>query len=83
MNIDDSFSTPTVNFPIVSSIKKKTSDANKKFEESWATKLPWAKFCLGSNGSLHVVKCKICNEVKGKDKILATKWDSLCKHVGR
>ncbi len=44
-------------------------------------KIAMGKFCLGSNGSLHVVKCKICNEMKGKDKILATKWDSLRKHV--
>jgi hypothetical protein len=27
------------------------------------------------------VKCKMCNEVEGKDKVFAAKWDSLCKHV--
>lgn len=43
--------------------------------------MSWVKFCLGSNGSLHSVKCKICIEVERKDKILVGKWDSLCKHI--
>jgi hypothetical protein len=38
--------------------------------------------CLRSNGLLHNVKCKICRHVEGKDKLLAIKWDSLCKQVG-
>jgi hypothetical protein len=29
------------------------------------------------------VKCKMCNEVEGKDKVFAAKWDSLCKHVAK
>lgn len=36
--------------------------------------------CLGSNG-LHIVKCKIYDQVEGKDKLLVPKWDSLYKHV--
>jgi hypothetical protein len=39
--------------------------------------------CLGSNGCLHIVKCKIYNQVEGKDKLLAPKWDSFYKHVDR
>ncbi len=38
--------------------------------------------CLGSDGFLHNVKCKIYNQVEGKDKLLALKWDALCKHIG-
>jgi hypothetical protein len=36
---------------------------------------------VGENGTSHIVKCRVCIEVKGKNKILATKWDSLCKHA--
>jgi hypothetical protein len=36
----------------------------------WATKLPWAKTCLGSNWLLHNVKCKICNRVEEKTSYL-------------
>jgi hypothetical protein len=43
----------------------------------------WVELCLGSNGNLHTIKCRICSEVEGKDKIFATKLDSLCKHVGQ
>ncbi len=32
---------------------------------------------------LHIVKCRIYSEVEGKDKIFATKWDSLCKHASQ
>lgn len=35
--------------------------------------------CLGSNGCLHIVKCNIYNQ--GKNKLLAPKWDSICKHA--
>jgi hypothetical protein len=41
MNIDDSFSTPNVHLPIVPLVKKKNYDTNRKFKESWATKLLW------------------------------------------
>jgi hypothetical protein len=37
---------------------------------------------IGENGSLHTINYKISIEVKGKDKLLAAKWDSFCKHVG-
>jgi len=31
--------------------------------------------------SLHIVKCKICDEIKGKEKLFVLKWDFLCKHA--
>jgi hypothetical protein len=63
--------------------KKQNYDHTAKFQDLWATKLPWAKMCLGLDGLLHNVKCKICNKAEGKDKLLALKWDTLCKHIGR
>jgi len=59
MNTDGSFSTPNVHLSIVPLVNKKNYDTYRKLKEFWATKLPWVEFCLGSNGSLHVVKCKI------------------------
>ncbi len=38
---------------------------------------------FGINGNLHTIKCRICNEVEGRDKILATKWDFLYKHTNQ
>lgn len=32
---------------------------------------------------MHQVRCKICSDVDGKDKLLVLKLDSLWKHVGR
>jgi hypothetical protein len=52
-----------------------------QIENSKSLELAWAKFCLGSNGSLHIVKCRIYSEMERKDKILVSKWDSLRKHV--
>jgi hypothetical protein len=43
----------------------------------------WVEFCLGSNGNLQTIKCRIYSEVERKDKIFATKLDSFCKHVGQ
>ncbi len=54
-------------------VKKWNYDTTKKFQDSWATKLPWAKLYVRSNGSLHTVKCRICSEVEGKNKVLFVK----------
>jgi hypothetical protein len=40
-------------------IKKKNYDATRKFQEKWATKLPWEKLFIGKYGTLHIVKCKV------------------------
>jgi hypothetical protein len=34
------------------------------------------------NCSSDIVKCRVCTEVEGKNKILVVKWDSFCKHEG-
>jgi hypothetical protein len=31
--------------------------------------------------SLHIIKCRICVEIEGKEKLLVPKWDFLCKHA--
>jgi hypothetical protein len=86
MSLDESDPTPKINLLIVPSkliVQKKNYDVSKKLQDSWATKLLWAKFCLGSNGNLHTIKCRIYNEVEGKNEIFFIKWDSFSKHVGR
>ncbi len=62
-------------------VKNWNYDTTKKFQDSWATKLPWAELCVRLDGSLHIVKCKICSEVERKNKLLFVKWDSLGKHA--
>jgi hypothetical protein len=34
------------------------------------------------NYSSDIVKCRVCIEVEGKNKILVAKGDSICKHEG-
>jgi len=86
MSLDESNPTPKIDLHVIPSkliIQKNNNDVSRKFQDFWATKPLWAKFYLGSNGSLHTVKYRIYNEVEGKDKIFATKWDSLCKHASQ
>jgi hypothetical protein len=64
-------------------IKKRNYDVTRKFQEIWLAKLPWVELFVREDGTLHTIKCKVYTEVEGKNKILAAKWDSLCKHVGR
>ncbi len=61
--------------------KSTNYDTFRKYQDSWVAKLPWAKLCVMSSGNLHSIKCRIFNEVEGKDKVLFTKW-GLAKHVG-
>lgn len=73
MSLDESSTTLEVDFPIVPfkpRIRKWNYDATKRFQDSWVAKLPWAKLCMGSNGDLHIIKCRACSEVEGKDKLL-------------
>ncbi len=74
MSLDESDPTLEIDLHVVPSkliVQKKINDVFRKFQDSWVAKLLWAKFCLGSNGSLHTIKCRICSEVEGKDKIFA------------
>jgi hypothetical protein len=76
MSLDESNPTPKIDLPIVPSkliVQKNNYDVFRKFQDFWATKLLWAKFCLGSNGSLHTIKCRIYSEVEKKDKIIFVK----------
>jgi len=51
-------------------------------KRNYVAKLPWAELFVGEDGTLHIIKCRVCTEVEGKNKIFVVKWDSLCKHVG-
>jgi hypothetical protein len=62
-------------------IKERNYDVTRKFQEIWLAKVPWSELFVREDGTLHVVKCKVCIEVEGKNKILVVQWDSLCKHA--
>jgi hypothetical protein len=62
-------------------IKKKNYDAIKKFKEKWVAQLPWVELFIREDGTLHIVKCRVCTKVERKKYIFTTKWDSFCKHA--
>ncbi len=62
---------------------KENDEMKHKFQDSWATKLPWIEMNIGSDRLIHVVKCNIFLVIDGCDKILASKSDTLTKHNGR
>ncbi len=45
--------------------------------------MPWAKTIVGVNKKVTQIKCKVCSDIDGKDRLLVTKLDSLWKHVGQ
>jgi hypothetical protein len=63
--------------------KRKTYELNRHFQDSWATKCPWAEPVVGINGRITQVRCKICTDVEGREKLLVPKIDSLMKHARR
>ncbi len=40
-------------------------------------------FGLDKQRKVHLMKCKVCSKIDGKDEMLAPKIGSLHKHVGR
>jgi hypothetical protein len=67
----------------LASRKRKTYELNWHFQELWAAKGPWAKAVVGVDGCITHVRCKICTNVEGREKLLVPKIDSLMKHAGR
>jgi hypothetical protein len=64
--------------------KEKVSyEATRRFQETWAAKLPWAECIKGADGLYDFVHCTMCSYFEGKDKILQPKWDTLKKHGGK
>jgi hypothetical protein len=55
-------------------------ELNCHFQNSWASKLPSAKFVMGVDGKVTHVKCKVCNVMERRNKLLVPKLDSLWKH---
>ncbi len=53
------------------------------FEDVWNVKLPWVEFMANEQGKVHLMRCKACSKIDGKDKMLAPKIDSLWKHARR
>ena len=64
-------------------VPKKNYDATRKFQDSWAARLPWAELIRGTDGLFEYVKCVVCSQITGKPKILCPKWDTLAKHGGK
>ncbi len=55
----------------------------RNFQDTWATKLPWAKLVIGEDNKLHHVRCKVCTDVEHREKLLVLKLDGLHKHNGK
>ncbi len=58
-------------------------EINKKIQDVWAEKLPWAEAMLRANGKVNMVKCCVCLQIEGRKKLLVPKFDSLQKHARR
>ena len=63
--------------------RRRSYEANRHFQDSWAAKLPWAESVIGADGKVSQVRCRICIAVEGREKLLIPKIDSLWKHAGR
>ena len=62
---------------------KKSYEASRKFQDTWAARLPWAELHQGGDGLYDLVKCLVYTVIEGRDKILGPKWDTLMKHGGK
>jgi hypothetical protein len=57
--------------------KRREYEWSRVFHDIWAAKLPWAESILGVDGKVHQVRCLVCTKIKGRDKLLAPKLDTL------
>ncbi len=54
--------------------KKKLYEHAWKFQDTWTTQLPWAKWIFDDNGQIHQVHSIVCTFVEGKERLLAPNW---------
>jgi hypothetical protein len=50
---------------LVNNKKKKMYYMNCRFQDSWATKLPWVESIVGVDGKVTQVKCKVYIIIEG------------------
>ncbi len=55
--------------------RKNIYEMNRRFQNSWVAKLPWAKFVVCVDGKITQVKCKACIVIEGRNKLLVLKLD--------
>ena len=63
--------------------RRRSYELNRHFQDSWAARLPWAESVVSADGTVRQVRCKICSEVEGREKLLVPKVNSIWKHCGR
>lgn len=76
---------PAIASPLVEAarLRRQGYEKNRQFQDAWAARFPWAESVLGSDGRVAQVRCTVCSEVEGREKLLIPKLDSLWKHSGR
>ncbi len=62
--------------------KRKVYEQNKLFQDFWNAKLSWLEFVMDEQRKVHQIICKVRTKIKGKEKLMAPKLDSLQKHGG-
>jgi hypothetical protein len=62
--------------------KKSEWEINIVFQYQWATRFPWFEPICEPNRKMKMVRCKICFNIEGREKLLVPKLDSLIKHFG-
>jgi hypothetical protein len=68
--------------PVVKKIRRTNYDHTRKFQLEWHAKMPWAEGSLLPDGSLYLVRYRSCSTMDGREKVMAPKWNILCKHKG-
>ncbi len=61
--------------------RKKIYELNRHFQDSWVAKLPWAESIMGAKGKATQIKCKVCNIIDGRNRLLVAKSNSLWKPI--
>jgi hypothetical protein len=71
---------PIVASPAHDAVRRRRAqqyEHNWHWQDSWAARLPWAESVLGCDCRASQVRCIVCTEVKGCQKLLVPKIDSL------
>lgn len=64
-------------------MKRKEYKQNKVFQNVYNANFPWVELVMDLCEKVHQIRSKVCMEIKGKEKLMALKFDNLWKHGGK
>jgi hypothetical protein len=71
----------TINEPKKKKFKTSKWEISRVYQNKCVVRFIWYELVCEGNGKIKMVRCKVCSNIEGRDKLLVLKLDYLIKHL--